>query len=70
MNVSMTVPTTVHIKRGHLIGLIVAGSCLVAVGGLALSSDSFIPGRGGAEPDLEKHAATDEPASARAGTTT
>ena len=31
MNVSTTVPTTVQIKRGHLIGLIVAAAALAAV---------------------------------------
>lgn len=30
MNVSTTVPTTVHIRRGHLIGLIVAAAALAA----------------------------------------
>jgi len=31
VNVSTTVPTTVQIKRGHLIGLIVAAAALAAV---------------------------------------
>ena len=31
MNVATTVPTTVQIKRGHLIGLIVAAAALAAV---------------------------------------
>ena len=31
MNVSTTVPTTVQIRRGHLIGLIVAAAALAAV---------------------------------------
>ena len=30
MNVSTTFPTTVHIRRGHLIGLIVAAAALAA----------------------------------------
>ena len=30
--------------------LIAAGGCLVAIGGLVLTSDEFVPGRGGTAP--------------------
>ncbi|SRR6266540_622346 len=36
------------------IGLIAAGGCLVAIGGLVLSSDSFIPGRAQTQPEPEE----------------
>jgi hypothetical protein len=36
------------------IGLIAAGGCLVAIGGLVLSSDSFIPGRAQTQPAPEE----------------
>lgn len=41
MNVSTTIPTTVQIRRGHLIGLIVAAAALAAAITLLLVAFAF-----------------------------